>query len=119
MISPCDQVKVSLAIVVCGVGGVFVVKNGEPVAVEDERSVRTSFATRIAPSTFNSPAPCSSILKVLSGWAVYIKRALTIFGVSLGLACSKRAAAPDTTGVAIEVPLRYIMRLLSSSVMPE
>src|SRR5207244_12678569 len=44
---------------------------------------------------------------------------LTIFGVSFGLICSISAATPDTIGVAIEVPLRYIRRLLLLSVMPE
>ena len=32
-----------------------------------------------------------------------------MFGVSVGLACNIRVAAPATTGVAIEVPLRYII----------
>ena len=32
-----------------------------------------------------------------------------MFGVSFGLACSSRAAAPATIGVEIEVPLRYII----------
>src|SRR5204863_516688 len=86
-------------IVVCGVGGVFVVRNGEPVGVELVRSVRTSLAIRTAPSTFTSPAPCSSMLKYLSGCAVYISNALIMMGVSLGLAWSKRAAVPATTTI--------------------
>ena len=35
-----------------------------------------------------------------------------MFGVSFGLACSSSAAAPETMGVAIEVPLRRIIRFL-------
>src|SRR5262252_8485452 len=113
MIRPCDQLKVCPAIVVCGVGAVVVVNNGEPVGVTDERSVRTSLATRTAPSTFNSPAPCSSMLKPANGCAVYIKSALTMLGVSFEFACKSKAAAPATIGVAIDVPLKYIIFLLS------
>jgi hypothetical protein len=39
---------------------------------------------------------------------VYIKIALTRLGVREGLAWSRRAAAPATTGVAIDVPFRNI-----------
>src|SRR2546423_14447588 len=114
MIIPCDQAKVSPATVVCGSGGTAVVSKGEPSGVEDDRSVRTSFAKRTAPSTFNSPAPCSNMLKPASGCAVYIKIILTMFGVSFGLSWSKRAAAPAAQGAGIEVPLRDIILLLST-----
>src|SRR5882672_7174458 len=109
---PWDHVNVCPATVVCGLGA-GPVSIGVPDAVLDERSVRTSLARRIAPSTFNSPVPCSSMLKPLIGPAVYIRIILTMLGVSFGFAWSKRAAVPATTGVAIEVPLRYIRRLLS------
>src|SRR5579884_1407169 len=36
--------------------------------------------------------------------ALNIRRALIVSGERLGLACSSRAAAPETTGAAIEVP---------------
>jgi len=49
---------------------------------------------------------------------VYIKIILTIFGVSFGLSCSIIAATPETTGAAIELPLRYIKRLSLVSVTP-
>ena len=39
---------------------------------------------------------------------MYWRMALTSGGVSPGLACSSRAAAPATTGAAIEVPLSII-----------
>src|SRR5258706_15064024 len=101
--------------VVCG-SGATLVNIALSCGVLDDRSVRTSLANRIAPSTFNSPVPCSSMLKPLIGPAVYIRIILIMLGVSLGLAWSKRAAVPATTGVAIEVPLRYINRLLLSLV---
>ena len=115
---PCDHVNVCPAIVVCG-SGAELVSMGLSCAVLDERSVRINFARRAAPSTLTCPVPCSSSLKPAIGPAVYIKAILTIFGVSFGLICSISAATPDTIGVAIEVPLRYIRRLLLLSVMPE
>ena len=115
---PCDQVNVWPPIVVCG-SGAGPVSKGLPAAVLAVMSARTSLASRIDPSTFSSPVPCSSMLKPASGSAVYIKIILIIFGVSFGFACSIRAAAPETIGVAIEVPLRYIRRLLLSSVISE
>src|SRR5947209_2599919 len=116
---PCDHVKVCPAIVVCGLGSELEVKSGEPTAVLDERSVRTDRANRTAPSTFTSPAPCSSMLKPESCCAEYIRIILIVFGVRFGLACNIKATVPATTGVAIDVPLRYIKRLLLSSVIPE
>src|SRR5581483_5291123 len=47
-------------------------------------------------------------IEPLSGWAVYIRIALTRLGVRFGFACNISATAPETTGVAIEVPLWYI-----------
>ena len=64
-----------------------------------------SFASWTAPSMLSWPAPCSKVLKPLSGCAVYWRTILTMFGVSLGLACKSTATAPATVGVAIEVPL--------------
>src|SRR5438093_1372115 len=84
------------------------VSNGEPTTVVDERSFRTNFARRTAPSMFNSPAPCSSMLKPAKGCAVYIKIILMRLGVRLGFASSSTAAAPAATGAATEVPLRRI-----------
>ncbi len=37
--------------------------------------------------------------------AVFINRALTVSGLRLGFFCSINATAPETTGVAILVPL--------------
>src|SRR3989442_9889299 len=111
---PCDQVNVDPAIVVEGTGGTNVVNNGAPMGLLLPKSLRTKRATRTAPSTLSSPAPCSNVLKPLSGWAVYINIAFTMFGVSVGLACKSNAAAPATTGEAIEVPLRYISLPLSA-----
>ncbi len=59
--SPCDHQNVSPATVLCGTGAPEV-SSGAPSGVEDERSVRTSRASRSAPSTFNCPAPCSRVL---------------------------------------------------------
>src|SRR5207237_8411632 len=95
---PCDQVNVDPAIVVDGTGGTNVVKNGAPMGLLLPKSLRTRRATRIAPSTLSSPAPCSNVLKPWSGWAVYIKRAFTMFGVGLGLTWQSHAAAPATIG---------------------
>src|ERR1043165_9667554 len=107
MTMPCDQVKVWPAMVVCGVGAAAT-RSGEPTVVEEVKSVRTSFATRTAPSTLASPARCSKVLEPASCCDAYIRIALARFGVSFGLACKIRATAPETTGVAIEVPERYI-----------
>jgi hypothetical protein len=38
--------------------------------------------------------------------AVFINRAFTISGVSVGSFCSMMATVPETTGVAMLVPLR-------------
>jgi len=57
-------------------------------------------------------------LKPASGCAEYIKSALTRLGVSSGFAWSIRAAAPAATGVAIELPLRYICLRLSTGLTP-
>src|SRR5678816_3247267 len=98
-------------IVVCGKGA-GAVNNGEFNGVELSRLVRTSLARRTAPSTLSSPAPCSSELKFASCWAVYIIRAFIKLGVSVGLASNINAAAPDTIGAAIEVPLSLIILLV-------
>src|SRR5689334_2880586 len=53
------------------------------------------------------PDPSAVVLYI--GWplyAVFIMRAFTMSGVSVGSFCSIRAAAPLTTGVAMLVPLR-------------
>src|SRR6266403_4189529 len=105
---PWAHAKVLPAIVVVGVGGFSEVNNGAPIGLVVPKSFRTNRASRIAPSILSSPAPCSNVLKPRSGWAVYIKKALTIFGVRVGLACNSKAAAPATIGVAMDVPLRYI-----------
>ncbi len=69
-------------------------------------SVFSDLARRTAPSRFTSPAPCCTRLWSDSGWAVYWRMALTSGGVRPGFACSMTAAAPATTGAAIDVPLR-------------
>src|SRR5947209_11434805 len=61
--------------------------SGEPTGSPAPASARTSFASRIAPSRFNSPAPCSNWLKPASGCDVYIKIILMRLGVRDGLAC--------------------------------
>src|SRR6266550_8198314 len=101
--------------VVCGVGAAAV-SNGEPTVVEELRLVRTSLAMRTAPSMFNSPAPCSSILEPASGCAVYIRIILIMFGVSFGFASNRTAIAPATMGAETEVPLRrmLLLQLLST-----
>ena len=43
---------------------------------------------------------------------MYIKSILTMFGVKLEFASNKRAAAPATIGVDIDVPLRYMSFML-------
>ncbi len=43
---------------------------------------------------------------------MYIRSILTMFGVRLELASSKRAAAPETIGADIDVPLRYMSFML-------
>src|SRR5713101_1787363 len=114
---PCDQVKVCPAIVVCG-SGVEPVSIALSCGVLEVRLVLIDLANRAAPSTLSSPVPCSSMLYPAIGPAVYINAILTMLGVRLGLICSINAAAPATTGVAIEVPLRYINRLLSEELTP-
>src|SRR5437868_3666826 len=102
----------------CGTGGVRVVKSGAPTVVVDDKSVRTSFANLTAPSMLISPAPCSSMLKLARGCAVYIRIALTMLGVNVGLACRRRAAAPAATGVAIDEPFMYIIFRPSTGLTP-
>src|ERR1041384_1918978 len=108
---PCDQVKVVPPTVDEGVGAAPVSK-GVPTAVVGVRSVRTRRAKRTAPSMLSNPAPCSKALKPLSGWAVYWRMTLIIFGVSFGLACRSSAAAPATMGDDTEDPLKYICFML-------
>src|SRR5258706_11463358 len=96
----------------CGAGA-LATNSGAPSQVELERSVRTKRARRTAPSILISPMPCSNVLKPANGCAVYIRIALTRFGVSLGFAWSNNAAAPATTGVDIDVPLKYIILRVS------
>src|SRR5882762_4288090 len=91
----------------CGDGGADV-NNGVPTLVVADKSVRTNFARRTAPSRFSSPAPCSSMLNFASGWAVYIKIILIRFGVRVGLASNSTATAPATMGDETEVPLSRI-----------
>src|SRR5215831_9655534 len=111
---PWDQLKEYPQIVEVGVGGVEVFSNAPPTGFNETKSVRIARANRTAPSIFTSPAPCSSMLKLASGWAVYIRMAFTMLGVRFGFAWSIKAAAPATTGVDIEVPLRYIWSRVSA-----
>src|SRR5258707_5304949 len=104
--------------VVCGAGSELVVRKGASCGVLEIRLGRTNCANCTAPLMLSSPVPCSSMLAPASGCAVYIRIALTMFGVRFGLACSSRAAAPATAGEAIEVPLKYIYFLLSALVTP-
>src|SRR5215213_8885218 len=90
---------------------------GVPTAVP-AGSAFMSLASRTAPSTFTSPAPCSIWLEPASCCEVYIKIIFTMFGVKLGLTWRSRAAAPATTGVAIEVPLRRIIFWLANFDVP-
>src|SRR5262245_818792 len=94
---PWDQPNDCPAIVVDGVGTVDVVRSAAPSVVG--RVDFTRRVTRTAPSTFSWPAPCWSMLRPAIGCAVYIRIALTRFGVSFGFVWSMRATAPDTTGV--------------------
>ncbi len=50
--------------------------------------------------------------------AEYIRIAFTWFGVRPGFACIIRATAPDTTPVAIDVPVRTMYRLLLLTLFP-
>src|ERR671932_2203781 len=84
---PLDQGKLYPLRVEEGTGSCADVNSGAPRGVADVRSVRTSLASLTAPSTLTWPAPCSNMLKPASGWAVYIRIALTMFGVRLGLTC--------------------------------
>ena len=79
-----------------------------PARMAEARSVRTMLARRTAPSTFNKPAPCCSRFAPASGCAEYCSIALISGGVRPGFACSINATVPDTTGAAIDVPLRFI-----------
>src|ERR1044071_408986 len=101
------------AMVVEAIGSVLVVNSGAPTVVVAVKSVRPSLARRTAPSILSWPAPCSNMLELGNCCAVYIRIILTMFGVSFGLACNIKAAAPATTGVAIDVPLRYIAWMFS------
>ena len=75
-----------------------------PARTRAAMSVRSAPARRSAPSTLSEPAPCSSSPAWGSGCAVYCRMALTIGGVRPGLASSRAAAAPATTGAATDVP---------------
>src|ERR1043166_3253233 len=99
--------------VVCGAGAVCV-RRLEPNVGPNRpsKSPLTSLPAATAPATFNGPAPWSDLLYPFKGWAVYIKIILMTFGVRLEFASSSRAAVPATTGVDIEVPLRYISFIL-------
>src|SRR2546426_12602365 len=90
--------------------GAEATSNGAPSGVNVVRSLLTNLASRMAPSTLISPAPCSNMFEPDSGWAVYIKMAFTRLGVRVGFACSSKAAVPVTIGGAIEEPLTYIIR---------
>src|SRR5690349_20464497 len=103
--------------VLCGAGGALTSKD-EPSTVELLIVLRTSSARRTAPSTFNSPAPCSNVLKFGSCCAVYIMSDLTRFGVKVGLASNINAAVPATSGAAIEVPLSIICRRVGALLTP-
>src|SRR5215213_8985598 len=81
---------------------------GAPSA-RSERSERIDPARRTDPSTFSRPAPWSQLLYPARGCAVYSRRALTRLGFRPGLLCMSKAAAPATAGVAIDVPLIYII----------
>src|SRR2546430_10387436 len=90
--------------------GAEATSNGAPSGVNVVRPLLTNLASRMAPSTLISPAPCSNMFEPDSGWAVYIKMAFTRLGVRVGVACSSKAAVPVTIGVAIDDPLLYILR---------
>src|SRR6185503_19354785 len=107
VITPRPQVTFSLPIKLSCEYSSHVLSIDAPFARE-EASALTQPASRTAPSTLSRPAPCSRLLKFLIGWALYIRIALTKPGVRLGLASNIIAAAPATTGVAIEVPLIYM-----------
>src|SRR5438128_2677636 len=77
--------------------GAVPTSRGAPT-IRPARSWRMRPASLTAPSTFNSPAPCSSVLNPGSLWAVYSSTALTRFGVRFGFLSSIRAAAPATNG---------------------
>src|SRR5688572_22267904 len=83
-------------------GGVAV-NSDRPMLIGEARSGRTRVVSFIAPSTFNSPAPCSRTSEPASFWAVYSINALTMFGVIRGLICNIKAAVPETKGVATDV----------------
>src|ERR1051326_4853634 len=110
---PCVQVKVPFAIVVCGAGADCVSSADPKVGFNrPSKSVRTILARVTAPATLSSPAPWSSVLKPANGCAVYIRSILIMFGVRLEFASNKSAAAPETIGVDIDVPLRYMSFML-------
>src|SRR2546425_8413786 len=106
---PRAQGNVSLLRVVSSAGA-GATSNGAPSGVNVVRSLLTNLASRMAPSTLISPAPCSNMFEPDSGCAVYIKMAFTRLGVRVGFACSSKAAVPVTIGVAIYDPLIYINR---------
>jgi hypothetical protein len=58
------------------------------------------------------------VLKPASGCAVYIRMALTMFGVRRGLWRSRSEAAPATSGAAIDVPFIVIMFRVLSRLTP-
>ena len=103
--------------VVCWRGSGFVPRSGSPTAVVDDKSRRTSLAslTRLRYSVHQCPArSCYSHGSAEPYWRIILTR----LGVSVGLAWSISAAAPATAGVAIDVPFRYIMRRLSTGLIP-
>src|ERR1041384_3920222 len=69
----------------------------------------TAMARSMAPAILMYPAPQSKGLPRFS--AVYIKIALMALGVNAGTLARIIAAAPETTGAAILVPLSFICAL--------
>ena len=51
-------------------------------------------------------------------WAEYIRIAFTWLGVRPGFACIMSATAPETTPLAIDVPVNIMYRLLLLTLLP-
>ena len=113
-----DQLKVCPFSVLVGEGSAVALMvwpaRMVPAATLAAMSVFKALARRTAPSMLSKPAPCSTRLAPANGWAVYCRMALTMGGVSPGLACSSSATAPLTTGAETEVPLSIISDLFST-----
>src|SRR5687767_7318531 len=111
----CAQLNVFPPIVELGVGaaqpsGTIAV----PLDIDRKStSVRSDRATFTAPSILREPAPCLYISAPAIGFAVYCRSILIMFGVRFGFASRRSAAAPETIGTDMDVPLIRI--ILSAS----